>query len=168
MSSLARIVKQAPIIHDGVALPLLEGLAHEILILAQGNRRSVASLNVGGWKSGSEVFAEPAGAAFCELVRDRYVDRQTIVGWAMVNQAGSEHPRHQHRIARVCGLYYVKSGSPPVPTIFEVDTPDGNRRELAVNPVPGRLVLFSGEAWHRVPRYDGTAPRITIAFDVMH
>ena len=60
------------------------------------------------------------------------------------------------------GVYYVDPGedlSPP--TVCE--TAGG---EIAVEPHPGRLMLFHGTTWHRVERYDGDKPRITIAFDV--
>ena len=35
-----------------------------------------------------------------------------LVGWAMVNRAGSHHPRHHHPIAILSGVYYVTAGSP--------------------------------------------------------
>ncbi len=88
-----------------------------------------------------------------------------------MNRGGSQHPRHQHRIATLVGVYYVTAGSLDMltPTIFECpcDPPRGGPRyELAIEPHPGRLVLCRGEMWHRVPIYAGELPRITIAFDV--
>jgi hypothetical protein len=86
----------------------------------------------------------------------------------MVNRAGSQHPRHQHRIASLSGIYYVTRGSEDAitPTIFECPCAASQRYDLEIEPDLGRLVLCQGQMWHRVPRYDGAAPRITIAFDV--
>jgi hypothetical protein len=107
--------------------------------------------------------------------------RQTIsemvgrlpIAWAMVNRAGSYHPRHQHRAAILSGVYYVTAGSADAitPTVFECPCDGRSARgrdsyELEVEPHPGRLVVCRGETWHRVDRYMGDLPRITVAFDV--
>jgi hypothetical protein len=91
------------------------------------------------------------------------------MAWAMVNRAGSHHPRHQHRIATLSGVYYVTAGSPDAitPTVFECPCDGrGDPYELEVDPHPGRLVVCRGEMWHWVRPYPGELPRITVAFDV--
>lgn len=95
------------------------------------------------------------------------VGARSPIAWAMVNRAGSHHPRHQHRIATLSGVYYVAAGSPATPTVYECPC-DGRPKdyELEVEPHPGRLVISRGETWHRLPSYTGDLPRITIAFDV--
>jgi len=172
--------RTAPVVVDDVLPHLAPAMAREILALA-GREASTPSKNVGGWKSYEAVLGR--AGAFAELraiVVERFLrGRELSASWAMVNRAGSEHPRHQHRIALLSGVYYVAAGDPPVDTIFEVPahirllvdghpatTLDGLSLELRVAPRPGRLVFFDGETWHRVPRYDGAEPRITIAFDV--
>jgi hypothetical protein len=93
--------------------------------------------------------------------------QRSPVAWAMVNRAGSYHQRHQHRVAILSGVYYVVSGDPLTPTVFECPCDGGIKQgELQVEPYPGRLVLCRGETWHSVPKYMGETPRITIAFDV--
>jgi hypothetical protein len=86
----------------------------------------------------------------------------------MVNRAGSQHPRHQHRIASLSGIYYVTSGSEDAitPTIFECHYNVSQHYDLEIEPDPGRLVLLNGMMWHRLPIYAGEIPRITIVFDV--
>jgi Putative 2OG-Fe(II) oxygenase len=169
-----------PIVFDGVRPDLCPALAEVILCRMRTDRQRTASLNVGGWKSTEDFFAWP-DAPVQEL-------RQWIVaelgaarpiGWAMVNRAGSHHPRHQHLNATLVGVYYVTAGSEDAitPTIFECpsgsstsargrDLARGATYELEVEPQPGRLVICRGEAWHRVPKYLGELPRITIAFDI--
>jgi len=81
----------------------------------------------------------------------------------MVNWHGSQHPRHLHRGAVTSGIYYIRTGdaqSPP--TIFEPE----NEPEIRIHPAVGRLVLFPGDLYHRVPAYHGYEPRVTVAFDV--
>lgn len=192
--ALQAMLREGPVLYDDVRPDLLGALAALILELAQ-RQPAGGSLNRGGWKS-DEGFLDRDGAPrelAATLSRD-YLGGARPVGWAMVNRSGSEHPRHQHRIAAVSAIYYVTPGDPAVPTILElpleptrdavlVATAVKRRRqglskrtrandpacatnEAALEPVPGLLALFTGETWHRVPRYDGDAPRITIAFDV--
>lgn len=167
-TSLGQLMVQcrsAPAIFDDVRSDLCPALEQIILCRAKTDR-STASLNVGGWKSGEDFFTWP-DAAVQELrrlvVSTVGVGSSRLVGWAMVNRAGSQHPRHQHRVASLTGVYYVAVGNEDAitPTVFEY--PGG---ELEVLPRPGRLAFFRGETWHRVPIYRGDLPRITIAFDV--
>ena len=162
-----------PIVLDEFHPDLCPALEQIILqrMQASGGRR-IGSLNVGGWKSGEDFFAW-SDAAVQEL-RQRIVEELGMprpVGWAMVNRAGSHHPRHQHRAAVLSGIYFVTAGSEDAitPTIFECGG-DAKRKvpsyPLEIEPHPGRVILARGEAWHSVPRYPGELPRITIAFDV--
>jgi len=165
---LAQILAQCraePIVFDGVRPELCAQLAEIILHRMQNDRgRRTGSLNVGGWKSGEDFFSW-SDAAVQELRQAivEMIGARSLVAWAMVNRAGSHHPRHQHRVAILTGIYYVDAGSEDAitPTVFEC--PGG---ELEIEPHPGRLAFFRGEMWHRVPIYRGDLPRITIAFDV--
>jgi hypothetical protein len=172
---LAAECRDQPVVFDGVRSDLCPALEQVILGRMQSDRgRRVGSLNVGGWKSGEDFFAWP-DAAVQELRRVlvEVVGERPLVGWTMVNRAGSQHPRHQHRAAVLVGVYYVAPGSADAitPTVFECPC-DGRvvrgkeRYELEVEPHPGRLVISRGTAWHRVPVYPGDLPRITVAFDV--
>lgn len=167
-SLLAQLTAQSreqPLVYDGVRPDLCEALEQIVLGRMQRDRgRRVGSINVGGWKSGEDLFQwpEPAiqelGQTICTMIGVR-----SLVGWSIVNRAGSHHPRHQHRVAILTGIYYVTAGSPEAltPTVFECAG-----GELDVEPHPGRLAIFPGAMWHKVPVYPGDQPRITIAFDV--
>lgn len=178
-SSLRQLVadcREQPVVYDGVRPDLCPALAQVILGRMQRDRgRRIGSLNVGGWKSGEDFFAwtDAPVQEFRRTLVDFVGGERPLVGWAMVNRAGSQHPRHQHRVAVLTGIYYVASGSADAitPTVFECPCdgriPRGEERyELEIEPHPGRLALFRGETWHRVPAYPGDLPRITIAFDV--
>lgn len=163
-AQLAARCRAEPLVFDGVLPELCPALEQVILHRMQIDR-STKSLNVGGWKSTEDFFSWPDPAV--QALRQRIVAEVGAprpVAWAMVNRAGSHHPRHQHRIATLTGVYYVAAGSEEAitPTVFECE--DGS--ELEIEPHPGRLAIFRGETWHRVPVYPGELPRITIAFDV--
>ena len=155
----------APLVFDDVRPDLCPALEQIIRRRAE-SARSTASLNVGGWKSSEDFFAwrDDVVQQLRDVVAGTVgVAVSTIVAWAMLNRGGSHHPRHQHRVAMITGVYYVAVGNEDVsaPTIFEY--PGG---ELEVAPRVGRMALFRGETWHRVPTYNGDLPRITVAFDV--
>lgn len=174
-SRLAAECRERPVVFDGVRSDLCPALEQVILGRMQGDHgRRVGSINIGGWKSGEDFLSWPEDVV--QEFRRELVERvggRLLVGWAMVNRAGSQHPRHQHRVAILTGIYYVAPGSLDAitPTVFECPC-DGtivrgeSRYELEVDPHPGRLALFRGEMWHRVPAYRGDLPRVTIAFDV--
>lgn len=174
MESLKRLRAQScerPIVFDTLRPELCTSLEQCILdrMTCEGGRKT-GSLNIGGWKSGEDFFSWP-DEAVQELRRSviSFVGGAQPVGWAMVNRAGSRHPRHQHRAALLFGVYYVSTGSFDVttPTVFECPC-DGRAPsyEVSVEPHPGRLVIARGETWHWVPSYAGKEPRVTIAFDI--
>lgn len=166
--------REQPLVFDNMTPELCPALEQIILDRMQHDRqRRTGSLNVGGWKSGEDFFAWPDAAV--QALRQAIVDQVGVlpVAWAMVNRAGSHHPRHQHRIASLLGVYYVTVGSPDhiTPTVFECPCDPRlarsvRRSNLEVDPHPGRLVICRGETWHFLPKYLGEDPRITIAFDV--
>jgi len=170
MTPATPTTRDAPIqIYDDVATELLPGIAAEILERYAASTSSYPSLNQGGWKSGEDLFDwrdAPSIAALRTVIGEHIgldeIKRRRVIGWAMLNAGGSFHPTHNHKTAIQTGIYYVTPGDPPTPTIFELAAGD----DLEVEARPGRFVLFPGNLWHRVPAYHGTAPRITIAFDV--
>lgn len=159
---LAASCRAAPIVVDGVRPDLCPALVEVILGKMRTSRGKVGSLNVGGWKSGEDFFSwnDPVVQQLRQTIA-ALIGAPSPIAWAMVNRAGSRHPRHQHRVAIVTGVYYVAAGDPLTPTTFECEG-----GEMEVDPHPGRLAIFRGDTWHAVPAYTGDLPRITVAFDV--
>ena len=157
----------SPVVIDDVCTPaLLVAAAREILELRKMKPESARGANRGGWKSEYEIFDRSGdlarvGAAVRAQLRLRWNITQRPVCWAMINRAGSSHPRHCHGSFGLSCVLYVLPGDPPTPTIVECD--DGS--ELAIAPIPGRMLVMPTRLWHRVPVYTGESPRITIAFD---
>ncbi len=157
---------RTPIVIDGaIREDVVSELRDEILRRRSRSPGSHPSLNVGGWRSGEELFSWPALAVrdLEAVIRSRIGGASYLVGWAVVNAGGSYHPRHRHAMGTVSGVCYIDPGNPAVPTIFESSS--GLGEEIHVVPAIGRIVLFASDTWHRVPVYNGADPRITIAFD---
>jgi len=55
---------------------------------------------------------------------------------------------------------WLKFGEPALPV-------PGATPAFAVQPLPGRLVLFPSYLWHGTTAIHGTEPRLTLAFDVV-
>lgn len=132
---------------------------------------SIQSYNVGAWKSNIDLLVRRDNGrlhdaqTFLREIAVPYFGKSTPIAWAMINRRGSFHRRHSHGLLGKCVVFYVTSGDPPIPTIFEVPT-DGRIVEHAVSPTPGSLALFNGKLHHYVPVYNGDEPRITVAMEL--
>lgn len=172
-------------IYDDICPWICADLARELLAESE-QVPAFPTKNIGGWKSSEGILDrcrppyDQLRAAIVQILEDlspmvASARNGRIVGWAMVNRAGAEHVRHQHYRTIITGVYYVTAGGDsdaerniePTPTVFE--TPGAIwGDELSVDPAPGRLILFPGSMWHRVPKISGNLPRITVAFDVRY
>ncbi len=170
MTEPSRRARDSIHVIDDVDTDLLPFLRSAILAREASGEPSHGSNNVGGWKSGIDFFDSPTSSPIrrlrdsitaCAVVAGITPMNHTALAWAMINRDGSFHKRHTHGLGYTVGVYYVAAGDPPTPTIFEMP-----RGEQEVLPVPGRLVLFWGGIFHRVPIYLGTEPRISIAFEL--
>jgi uncharacterized protein (TIGR02466 family) len=108
-----------------------------------------------------------------------------IRAWANVNEKGHFNRTHNHIGAWsfFSGVYYVNVGDIENTTALggrtrfedwtrvaidiDQDT-DVNRRDLIMHPKNGRMLLFPANLMHSVETYQGSAQRITIAFNLYH
>jgi hypothetical protein len=86
-----------------------------------------------------------------------------IQAWANVMRAGSHHLAHRHGDARWSGVYYVEAGDPD--SGGAITFARGREVETVVARA-GLLLLFPGDLLHSVGTYAGTAPRISVAFNL--
>ena len=96
--------------------------------------------------------------------------------WSCLMRGQGFHTNHLHPEGWISSAYYVtvpeatkdaetrngwiKFGEP------SLDLPLNNAVRRAVQPVPGRLVLFPSYMWHGTIPLQASSPRTTIAFDV--
>jgi uncharacterized protein (TIGR02466 family) len=97
--------------------------------------------------------------------------------WATILQSGGHQAPHIHPSGWLSGVYYVRTpmphgdaapagwiefGRPPSDLPLKSEPPI-----FALPPQEGLLVLFPSYLYHRTIPFDGTAPRISLAFDVI-
>lgn len=165
---LRALCEGKPHVIDDVMFELTSDLA--TLVLSHTHEQSLASHNVGGWRSSDKFFdwPDPAIQTFVATLSRDFLLGCKASGWAMVNRHGSHHARHNHGGCGVLsGVFYVDPGGGSSPgTVFEIPQIEQPAVDLEVPAKRGRLVLFPSGMWHRVPIYYGSKPRITIAFNV--
>ncbi|MFZ4604009.1 MAG: putative 2OG-Fe(II) oxygenase [Caulobacterales bacterium] len=128
---------------------------------------------------------DPAIRAHIETLRgrkdrppgDRAVSGYAIQGaWSVKLKAGGFHSNHVHPegwISSVCYLALPDLTAEPAPagwlTFGEPNfaTSPPQPRLGAVEPRPGRLVLFPSYFWHGTAPFAGAGERLTIAFDLI-
>jgi len=77
--------------------------------------------------------------------------------WANINGPGDFNRAHTHGVRfERSGVYIVEGDAGAL--VFEPD-------EIAIEPEPGKLILFPSGMRHRVEPYQGDTQRITIAFN---
>tara|TARA_B100001113_G_scaffold303198_1_gene262999 strand:- start:44 stop:676 length:633 start_codon:yes stop_codon:yes gene_type:complete len=107
--------------------------------------------------------------------------------WVNITNNGDAHPKHYHPNSYMSGVMFVKSSSDAPPLMIEnhyrplqlyVDLYDGGDPTLPPNefsncdksseiiqPIPGRIVLFTSPTPHLVPVSSSKEERITLAFN---
>lgn len=157
----SRLMFKQPIeIVDGLCDLDLDRMAKAVVTWRGEHPASAHGANVGGWKSPYGALAREELAPAKEAISKIVGTSNGFSSWAMINGAGSVHPRHIHYGA-IGGVLYLASGDPMAPLVVE----DGHC-EISVDPIPGRLVWWRRPLWHRVDRCASETPRISIAFEV--
>lgn len=104
-----------------------------------------------------------------------------IAAWANVARAGSYNAIHNHTPALFSGVYYVTTGDPApegsrdglIEFVDPRPGPHGGplpthafNAPLIIDPEPGMMLMFPGWLLHYVHPYRGTAPRVSVAFNL--
>lgn len=107
--------------------------------------------------------------------------------WVNITNTGESHPKHFHPNSFLSGVMFVKSSPDAPPLMIEnhyralqsyVDLYDGGDPTLPPNefsncdkateiiePIPGRIILFTSPTPHLVPESSSKEERITLAFN---
>ena len=156
---------------------------------------SVQYSNVGGWQSDSDFLTnlgEPYGsrlaAMFLQGVRatlDALVEvvdplpaKSSVECWANVNQRGDSNSLHIHPGNPWSGVYYVATEPDARGEIYFNDpriaplmsqhplNPFHATNPITLRPEAGVLFVFPSFLYHGVHPYQGSSPRISIAFNL--
>lgn len=141
------------------------------------------------WQTEHDLHTRPAFADFTKLVE---ISAQSVAQflqveqypmmitgcWANINPPGSYHPTHNHPNNYLSGVYYVATPEGGPDLMFQDPRPISmnpwtgkinpvTANSSAVQPQPGRMVMFPAWLRHHVATNEGTTERISISFNLM-
>jgi uncharacterized protein (TIGR02466 family) len=152
--------------------------------------KGVSKTNYKGWHSTTDMGQKPEYQQLVtellrmqkEIYANEHIDRHAILGnmWANINPPGGLNQPHIHPNALFSGVYYVKSQPncgrlkvmdprPGVQFIMPTRKP-GNPgkdmwRDVNIEPVVGRIIMFPAWLWHSVEPNKSNDLRISVSFN---
>jgi uncharacterized protein (TIGR02466 family) len=152
--------------------------------------KGVEKTNYKGWHSTTDMAIKPEYSQLVselkimqkEIYDNEHLDRYARLGnmWANINPPGGMNMPHLHPNALFSGVYYIKtplnSGRlkvidprPGVQTMMPIRKP-GNPgkdfwREIHMEAVPGRIIMFPAWLWHSVEENKSNDIRISVSFN---
>ena len=152
--------------------------------------KGVSKTNYKGWHSTTDMAIKPEYSQLVselkimqkEIYNNEHLDRHAKLGnmWANINPPGGMNMPHLHPNALFSGVYYIKtplnSGRlkvidprPGVQTMMPIRKP-GNPgkdfwREIHMEAVPGRIIMFPAWLWHSVEENKSNDIRISVSFN---
>ena len=152
--------------------------------------KGVSKTNYKGWHSTTDMAIKPEYSQLVselkimqkEIYNNEHLDRHAKLGnmWANINPPGGMNMPHIHPNSLFSGVYYIKtplnSGRlkvidprPGVQTMMPIRKP-GNPgkdfwREIHMEAVPGRIIMFPAWLWHSVEENKSNDIRISVSFN---
>ena len=154
--------------------------------------KGVSKTNYKGWHSTTDMHTKPEYQQLVtELLRmqkeiydNEHIDRHARLGnmWANINPTDGMNQPHIHPNSLFSGVYYVKSQPnagrlkiydprPGVQFIMPTRKP-GNPgrdmwRDVNIEPVVGRIIMFPAWLWHSVEPNKSNDLRISVSFNFL-
>ena len=150
----------------------------------------VKKTNMNGWHSKPEMHLKSEYQQLVqelykmqeEIYQEEWLDRKPKLGnmWANINYPGGYNIPHVHPNCLFSGVYYVKANKnsgvfvandprPGIQTIMPIrksGRPSKHLwREVHLEPVPGRIIMFPAWLWHCVEPNQSNDIRISISFN---
>ena len=152
--------------------------------------KGVSKTNYKGWHSTTDMAIKPEYSQLVselkimqkEIYNNEHLDRHAKLGnmWANINPPGGMNMPHIHPNSLFSGVYYVKAQPncgrlklmdprPGVQTMMPIRKP-GNPgkdfwREIHMEAVPGRIIMFPAWLWHSVEENKSNDIRISVSFN---
>tara|TARA_Y100001938_G_scaffold151200_1_gene247330 strand:- start:10879 stop:11463 length:585 start_codon:yes stop_codon:yes gene_type:complete len=165
-----------------------EELANYLMTLANQDK-GVQKTNVGGWHS-KDLDKHPSLIPLVdelhlmqrEIYKEEYIEREPILGniWANINYPNCYNEFHLHPNCLFSGVYYVKAptesgklvltdpragAQSALPIRSNKDIPKEFWRDIFLEPIEGRIIMFPAWVWHRVGVNKTNDPRISLSFN---
>ena len=166
-----------------------ETLSNDIVNWSQQDP-GVKKTNMNGWHSKPEMHLKSEYQQLVqelykmqeEIYQEEWLDRQPKLGnmWANINYPGGYNRPHVHPNCLFSGVYYVKANKnsgvfvandprPGMQTMMPSRKPGRPPkhlwREVHLEPIPGRIIMFPAWLWHCVEPNQSNDIRISISFN---
>ena len=152
----------------------------------QGIKRT----NLKGWHSETDMHKIPVFKPLVdelfkmqhEIYKEECLDKEPTMGnmWANINPSGAMNRPHIHPNSHFSGVYYIKAPKNSgqivfndprtlshmlLPTRIEKTPPSYLWREVRVDPLEGRILMFPSWLWHCVEPNESDDIRISVSFN---
>ena len=146
--------------------------------------------NKNGWHSTTEMHERPVFQPLVnelflmmnDIWKEEWLDREPILGnmWANINPPGGYNVPHIHPNSLFSGVYYIKAPKNSgnlccdepragaqlnMPIRKEGKLPKELWREVYLEPVEGRIIIFPYYLWHNVTPNKSNDIRISVSFN---
>ena len=164
-------------------------LAQDIVNWSNQNQ-GLQKTNYKGWHSTTDMASKPEYQnlvnelmIMCkDIFKEEWLDREPILGnmWANINPKDGMNQPHIHPNSLFSGVYYVKSNSQAgrlkiydprpgaqivMPARLEGQPPKHLWRDVNLDPIPGRIIMFPAWLWHAVEPNQSNDLRISVSFN---
>ena len=153
--------------------------------------KGVKRTNMIGWHSTTDMHKIPVFKPLVdelfkmqmEIYREELLTREPIIGnmWANINPPGGYNRPHIHPNSHFSGVYYIKAPQNSGEIVFndprsaahmvmpdrvkDIKPPSHLWREVRVNPLEGRILMFPSWLWHCVEPNGSNDIRISVSFN---
>ena len=169
----------------------LDNRLFEKEVLAWADKdKGVKRTNMNGWHSQTNMHEMPQFKLLVDelfkmqhqMYKEEWLDRQPKIGnmWANINYPGGYNRPHIHPNSLYSGVYYVKT--PPncgkivfndprpgiqtnMPTRKPGQPPKHLWREVHLDTIEGRIIMFPAWLWHCVEENKSNDIRISVSFN---
>jgi len=117
-----------------------------------------------------------------DVFKEEWLNREPVLGnmWANINPKNGMNQPHIHPNSLFSGVYYVKSNPQAgrlkiydprpgaqivMPVRLEGQPPKHLWRDVNINPISGRIIMFPAWLWHSVEPNQSNDLRISVSFN---
>ena len=153
--------------------------------------KGIRRTNMIGWHSTTDMHKIPVFKPLVdelfkmqiEMYREEFLSREPIIGnmWANINPPGGYNRPHIHPNSHFSGVYYIKAPQNSGEIVFndprsgahmimpervkDIKPPSHLWREVRVNPLEGRILMFPSWLWHCVEPNESSDIRISVSLN---
>jgi len=152
--------------------------------------QGVQKTNYKGWHSTTDMASKPEYQhlvneikIMCkDVFKEEWLDREPVLGnmWANINPKDGLNQPHIHPNSLFSGVYYIKSNPqagrlriydprPGVQIVMPIrkegQLPKHLWRDVNLDPIPGRIIMFPAWLWHSVEPNQSNDLRISVSFN---